>query len=127
MTNFDDLKPKKGLERKREIPEAGLEQTLEDHLAIGSTPLKVLEDNPGKTLAETMDDAALKEFIMEQVAAVRVSHSAALSGDPVDIKIFKIQFEQFLAPNILYLRKIGRLPSGLADLDLVKEFSLPIK
>lgn len=123
MSNFDELNPSPG--REKPIKKAGLEMTLADHLAIGSSPEDVHRENPGKTFAETMDDDALKDFIMRELNNVRYSHKLALEGDPVERKIFKKQFELFLAPNIEYLRKIGRLPKELADLDLEKEFSLP--
>jgi hypothetical protein len=50
---------------------AGLEMTANDHYAIGSTPPKILLDNPGKTLLlETMNEAELRAFIAEEVTAV---------------------------------------------------------
>ena len=103
---------------------AGLAMTAEDHLAMGSTPLQVLIDNPGKTWIETMSDAELREFIMKQVADTTEQYERAKTGDKFESRVLEIQLSNFLAPNIAYLREIGRLPTELADLDPAKKFAL---
>jgi len=105
---------------------ANLEMTLEDHLALGSTPLQVLRNNPGKTLAETMNDAELSAFIRREVEMVaEVFERAKRSGDQRDNEtLLRIALDGFLVRNIAYLREIGRLPTEFADLDPVARFAL---
>jgi hypothetical protein len=106
---------------------AGLEMTAQDHLDIGSTPLKVLVDNPGKTYLETMTEDQLRAFIFDQVSGVEETHEGALKGDPMETKILRLLLRGFLVPNIEYLRRIGRLPKELKGLNPKKKFAIPRK
>ncbi len=111
-----------GLKKGRE--KAGLEMTLEDHVAIGSTPTPDLLANPGKAPAEFMSPNQLKAFIMAQVEGCREQFERALTGDKREIHIFNLVFGHFLGPNIRYLRRIKKLPPELKNLRL-KDFALP--
>jgi len=112
----------------RQIPASILARTLAHHTAIGSQPGEVwgrkLSENPGQTLAETMSDEELKDYIMKSVTSVRECYQLALQGDAIAIKTLRIILAM-LAPDIEYLKKIRRLPVELADLDPEKDFSLP--
>ena len=104
---------------------ATLEMTAEDHRSIGSTPPKVLKDNPDKTLAETMDDAALHGFVRDAVAAIAQMHADAMSGDARTVARFKEVRDGFLLRDVGYLRAIGRLPSEFVGFDPMVAFALP--
>jgi len=104
---------------------AGLEMTADDHLARGSTPLREQTDNPGKKWHELMDDERLRNFIAEQFMVVMTQYRRALTGNPQEMQIFKVQLDGFLAPNLAYLKEIGRIPDELKDFDPATEFALP--
>lgn len=103
---------------------ANLEMTANDHLAIGSTPSRILKENPGKTLAETMDDQEIQRFILDEINTVSEMHEEAKDGKEVAINVFKVVLDEFLIPNIQYLRSIGRLPKEFTDLDPATKFAL---
>jgi len=104
---------------------AGLEMTAEDHLSRGSTPPKYLTDNPGKKWHELLDDEQLRNIIAEQVMVVTAQHRKALSGDSREARILDVQLNGFLAPNVVYLKEIGRLPKELEDFDPAEAFAVP--
>lgn len=101
-----------------------LAMTAEDHLAIGSTPSKDLSDNPGKKFHELLNDEALRNFIANEVMTLAVQHQRALSGDPREVKLLEVQLNGFFAPNIAYLKEIGRIPEELRDFDPETAFAL---
>lgn len=103
---------------------ANLEMTEDDHLAIGSTPPVELRRNPGKTLAETMDDTRLRSFIVGEVEATKEAFDRAKAGDERQKELTELLRDGFLSPNVAYLREIGRLPAELADLDPATRFAL---
>lgn len=104
---------------------AHLAMTEQDHLNIGSTPPQELVDNPGKQWHELMDDKRLEHFIMEQIVATLLSHRKAADGDPRGIQMLNLHLNDYLAPNIAYLQKIGRIPEGLENFDPMIMFALP--
>jgi hypothetical protein len=103
---------------------ANLEMTLDDHYAVGSTPPKELVQNPGKTIAETMDDTALLEFVRKEVETVADVFEMAKKGGEREKDLLHTTRDGFLTPNIVYLRQIGRLPLEFADLDPMTKFAL---
>jgi hypothetical protein len=104
---------------------AGLAMSAEDHLSIGSTPMKELRDNPGKKWHELMDDQRLRNFIADQVMVVTAQHRKARKGDPREVQLFRLILDSYLAPNLAYLKEIGRLPDELQELDPATDFPLP--
>lgn len=103
---------------------ANLEMTLDDHRALGGTPPKELVQNPGKTVAETMDDATLLDFVRKEVETVAEVFEMAKKGGERERDLLHTTRDSFLAPNIVYLREIGRLPAEFAGLDPVVKFAL---
>jgi len=110
------------------VPRAKLAQTLAHHRIIGSTPPLELVQNPGKTLAETMiegnDDTALLKYVLTEIEDIRVIWESAKAGDLQMAKALRLGRDGYLAPNIAYLREIGRLPAELTDFDPKVEFAL---
>jgi hypothetical protein len=102
-----------------------LEMTADDHRAIGSTPPKVLKDNPKKTLAETMADDALRAYVRKAISAAADMHAYAMSGNARAIALAKSLRDEILNRDVAYLRDIGRLPHEYSDLDPALTFALP--
>jgi hypothetical protein len=101
-----------------------LAMTLQMHIDSGSSArYKILEDNPGKTMGEVMDESALRKYMMDQIAQVEQVHAEAQKGDAMDIKTLQNVLKNFLIPDIEYLRQIGRLPPE-ADFDPLVRFAL---
>lgn len=80
--------------------------TMEDHLAIGSTPPQKLAENPGKTLEELMSDEEISEWLMTQK-----NLSETLGGN-----YGKISGTHFTTA-VNYLKSIGRSISETFDRD----------
>ena len=104
---------------------ANLERTLEDHIALGSTPPKLLRDNPGKTHAELLSDDELQKWMVDEVAMIAEVHHGATAGDEQEKKALALGLRAYLIPNLAYLREIGRLPKEFEDLDPLTKFALP--
>ena len=106
---------------------AQLAMTREDHQALGGD-LPILRPYPGRTLEEVLSaNCGLEHFISEQIRSSRESHLAALAGNGREVESMKNFLEEFLIPNITYLRSIGKLPKKFENLDLEKEFAFPTK
>ncbi len=104
---------------------ASLAMTAADHRRVGSTPVQILSDNPDKKLHETMDEQQLRSFIAVEVMAFVGQYQRALGGNAREAKTLKSQLENYLAPNIAYLKEIGRLPEELEGFDPQVAFALP--
>lgn len=59
---------------------AKLAMTAEDHKAIGSSAPRELVENPGKTLAETMDDDKLLASIRYEIESTCKIHREIMEG-----------------------------------------------
>ena len=103
---------------------ANLEMTLEDHIGVGSTPPHALVENPGKTLAETMGEDALRVFILTEINIARRVHADVMNGEKNKENVLKTVRDDFLLPNIRYLRRIGRLPEEFKDTDFEQELAV---
>lgn len=106
------------------LDKAGLEMTAIDHDYVGSTPPHVLVANPGKTLAETMDDDAIQEFVSKEINIARRVHADVMNGERNKEDVLKTVRDSFLLPNINYLRRIGRLPEEFKDTDFEQELAV---
>ena len=106
------------------LVKADLEMTAADHVAIGSTPPPALTENPQQTLAETMDDRALRAFLQKAVEATGEMYVTAVSGDARIVALFRLVRNRF-SRDLDYLRDIGRIPPEFTNLDPSREFALP--
>lgn len=103
---------------------ATLAKTAADHdIGTESVVPEVLKMNPGKTLAETMDDVALVRFIQEEVDVAQRALSNVRGGKE-NAKTLQVTRDQHLLPNIKYLASIGRLPAQFASINFEHEFAL---
>jgi hypothetical protein len=100
---------------------------LKDHQREHSTPPDYLVENPDKKWHESFDDQQLRNKVAESIMLVLVQHQKVLSGNEREVKDLTNQLNDFLLPDLKYLREIGRLPWGLEDFDPVKAFALPAK
>jgi hypothetical protein len=101
-----------------------LAMSAADHKAVGSTPPAILLANPDKKLHETIDQQALRIYMLENFAVVLAQYDCALGGDPHEELNLRRAREQFVR-DLVYLRAIGRLPEELKDLDPKTVFQLP--
>ena len=104
---------------------AQLAMTAADHAAVQSGAPSVLEENPGKTLLETMDEEGLRGYIRAAIDGVRWAHTQVTGPDPEKRWLLGLLLNQYLLPDMEYLRSLGRLPEEFKDLDPKKEFALP--
>lgn len=101
---------------------AKLAMTDEDHRSIGSTLSPALKANPGKTLAETMNDLELHSFLRAEFDGVNEVFAGVKAGT-LPLRALETVRDSFFLPNIQYLKEIGRLPAEFADIDFAKEFT----
>ena len=107
------------------MKKAHLARTAADHRAIGSTVSKILSGkNEGKTLLEAMNDDELREFIQAEIDSVAYMYKEAQGGNPRTIEFFKLTRDEFLLPNLAYLREMGQLPAEFEGFDPETEFVL---
>ena len=99
--------------------------TADDHRAIGSTPPKILRENPCKTLAETMDDQALHAYVCNEVDAMTEIYLNARDGNTRTVARFRELRDRFLGRDLVYLREIRRLPPEFSGFDEIPTFLLP--
>ena len=136
MENWEEIRKRVAAIYNKRMPEgqriesmspAVLAGTLATQRAMGSTPSQLLIDNPTKTVAETMDDAELKAYIIKEIDDARERYKLGPNYDsqynPRGKEIMKLQVT-LLKENIKYLREINRLPTELMDFDPEKEFPL---
>ncbi len=64
-------------------------------------------------------------FVTRELRLTEVAYREALSGGEMERKILRIVLEDHLAPNVAYLRRIGRLPEKYKNLNPRKRFKLP--
>ncbi len=88
-----------------------------DHYAIGSTPPEPLTRDRRKSLAGTMNEPELLEYLRGQVAALQEAYENAKSGGGWGKAA--LAFALALFPGELaYLKKKRRLPGEFRDFDL---------
>lgn len=90
--------------------------TYEEHLFFG-TPPEIQKKNPGKTLAELMNDDEILDRLRKAVKAISTLKKEAPKHGPQweavrDREIEKMKIE------MRYLEKIGRLPGEFKDFDV---------
>ncbi len=103
---------------------AKLEMTYEDYDAVGSSPIKEFNGVRGKPLHEMYSDAELYDYIKNEVDTVAEVHRRAVTDDERTVALLETVLK-FLAQNIDYLGRIGRLPKEFEDLDPMTKFALP--
>ncbi|MGE5425724.1 MAG: hypothetical protein ACM3PZ_01490 [Bacillota bacterium] len=86
--------------------------TLEDHLALGSTPDDELENNPGKSQCEVMSLEEIEGYLNSAVDAIRENDEYLKYNGYID------QQKDFLRASIPFLTRVGRLPEKFRDFDL---------
>ena len=105
---------------------SGLAQSMKDHERVGSSGSgegAILRD-PNKSMGENMTDEEIKAFITKRIADIREQHQRTLA-DPSEKRFLKTFLEDWLIPDMAYLRHVGRLPEDLQDFDPEKEFAIP--
>lgn len=91
-----------------------LSLTLADHGEIGSTPPPVLVSHPEKTLAETMTDEEIRDFLYRDIGGVALSHAQFLNSNDARMRrMFEVALQTYLLPDLVYVREINRLPVEL--------------
>lgn len=108
---------------KNDCPPSYLAWTAVHHRAAGSTVPKVLQENPGKTLAQTMSAAEIGDYLNSAVESVTYCHTVAKSGDQNAIHFLHI-VRTMLSNHIAYLQDIGRLPAQWKGYDPQVVFAL---
>ena len=106
------------------MKKAHLARTAADHRAMGSTVSKILAENEGKTLLETMDDETLRIFMQTEIDCVAYMYKEAQGGSEKAIEFFKLTRDKYLLPNFAYVQEMGRLPPVFVDFDPETEFKL---
>jgi len=84
--------------------------TAEDHKAMGSSPDKILKENPGKAAYEVMDQEEISTLI-----------DAAFDSlwDKNSIKNGYSEYcRGFLVTSLPFLKSVGKLPEKFKDFDL---------
>lgn len=82
----------------------------------------VLQKHPGMTLADTMTDADLLQFLDEEIQVARRAHDKVIAGDEKP-EILRVTLEEFLLPNVAYLKQIRRLPLRYQGIDFARELA----
>src|SRR4051812_16959335 len=100
-----------------------LARTLADYRGIEVSAPEPLKENPDKTLAQTMSDEALHTYLQEAVDALTLLQESVESGGKGDHPRLERNIKEYLAPDIAYLRSIGRLPPEF-DFDPYRRFGL---
>lgn len=107
-------------------PRAALARTLANYRGIEASAPENLQQNPGKTLAETMDDEALRLYMHDAIEALVSMQEIVESGGEDNRPYLEKALRERVAPDMEYLRSIGRLPAEF-DFDIYKRFHVPRK
>ena len=83
--------------------------TAEDHKNIGSTPPDELQNNPGKTRAELMDEAQILKWLFEYKTQINEFSKEEYKNNSFAQSILP-QLKKELGLSIEYLRNIDKLP-----------------
>ena len=105
---------------------SGLSKSMRDHERVGSSGSggeAILRD-PDKSEGENMTDEEILTFITKRISDVREQHERTLK-DPSEKRFLKMFLEDWLIPDIAYLRHVNRLPEEFKDFDPTKEFAIP--
>lgn len=114
------------MERKKEentiMPKPGegksaLEVTVDEHKAVGSSPPKLLEDNPGKNLADLMSDEEILQYLEESEEAIGILKKEAPGIGPQWEKVRDRDIIR-MKVTLKFLEEIGRLPDKYKDFDV---------
>lgn len=100
--------------------------SMKDHEAMGSSgsgEATILRD-PNKSMGENMTNDEIQAFITKRIADVRDQHKRTLE-DPSEARFLKTFLNDWLIPDIEYLRHVGRLPDELKDFNPAEEFKIP--
>jgi hypothetical protein len=93
-----------------------LSATSEDHAAIGSTPPKILLENPGKNKAELMSDSEILFWLDENIGQYKNFFSATESSPFIESYLPSLRSE--LNATLEYLKTIDRLPDEYKEYDI---------
>jgi|GEM_PF-2789546 hypothetical protein len=108
------------------LDKAILEMTSVDHVNANTKVPYALQANPRVTLAETMSDQDLLQFVTDEVKTVRKIHAEVMKS--ADTKKKEVFMDRILGgrllPNIGYLERIKRLPDEFKTTDFSLELSL---
>ncbi len=99
---------------------------MKDHEAVGSSgsgEATIMRD-PNKSMGENMTDDEIRAFITKRINDVREQHKRTLE-DPSEARFLKIYLDDWLIPDIAYLRHVERLPEELKDFNPAEEFKIP--
>lgn len=109
------------------LKKSQLAKTDDDHINEGHVPPIVLRDNPGLTLQLVLFRCkGLNHFLREQIRATKESYEDALNGNGHGKKAVHAMLDEFLCPNIDYLREIEALPEEFKNFFPRKEFDLTL-
>lgn len=101
-------------------------RTLADYAEMPISAPILLKENPGKTLAEIMDDKAVHTYLQRAVDALDILKDGAEKGNKGDQIWLERNIRDYFVYDTAYLRTIGRLPPEF-DFDPYARFKVTLK
>jgi hypothetical protein len=93
--------------------------TAQDHKDLGSTPPKILKENPGKTIPDIYPNEKLEQDLQMWLNGWRKYVQPEYMNSASARSYSRMLSKRILA-SIRYLRSINRLPEQFKDFDKIK-------